>query len=112
MRRLTSQPVGQFRAADLVAGLKDFEERQHPLNRIVHAEFSWCRGITTQVVGNCEYRCVKEVFKMTTVITAEELLEHWQGHRRLTRRVIEAFPDDQLFSFAVGGMRPFFGIGD
>ncbi len=34
------------------------------------------------------------------------LLAHWQGHRRLTRRVIEAFPDDQLFTFSLGGMRP------
>ncbi len=25
------------------------------------------------------------------VIPAPALLEHWQGHRRLTRRVIEAF---------------------
>ncbi len=41
------------------------------------------------------------------VITPEGLLHHWQGHRRLTRRVIEAFPDDQLFTFSVGGMRPF-----
>jgi uncharacterized damage-inducible protein DinB len=41
------------------------------------------------------------------VITPEELLEHWQGHRRLTRRVIEAFPDDQLFTYAIAGMRPF-----
>jgi uncharacterized damage-inducible protein DinB len=40
-------------------------------------------------------------------ITPEALLEHWQGHRRLTRRVIEAFPDDQLFTFTLGGMRPF-----
>jgi uncharacterized damage-inducible protein DinB len=40
-------------------------------------------------------------------ISPEALLEHWQGHRRLTRRVIEAFPDDQLFTFSVGGMRPF-----
>ncbi|HEY6509679.1 MAG TPA: hypothetical protein VIY56_16770 [Vicinamibacterales bacterium] len=30
------------------------------------------------------------------VISRDALLEHWQGHRRLTRRVIEAFPDDQL----------------
>jgi|SRR5579862_378248 len=42
-----------------------------------------------------------------TVLTAEELLAHWQGHRRLTRRMIEAFPEDKLFSFSVGGMRPF-----
>jgi hypothetical protein len=41
------------------------------------------------------------------VITAEALLENWQGHRRLTRRVIEAFPEDKLFQFSVGGMRPF-----
>ena len=42
-----------------------------------------------------------------TFITPESLLSHWQGHRRLTRRVIEAFPDDKLFTFSVGGMRPF-----
>ena len=41
------------------------------------------------------------------VITAQQLLEHWQGHRRLTRRVIEAFPEDQLFTFSIGGMRTF-----
>ena len=40
-------------------------------------------------------------------ITPGALLTHWQGHRRLTRRVIEAFPDDQLFTFSIGGMRPF-----
>jgi uncharacterized damage-inducible protein DinB len=39
--------------------------------------------------------------------TPDALLRHWQGHRRLTRRVIEAFPEDQLFTFSVGGMRPF-----
>lgn len=41
------------------------------------------------------------------VITPAALLEHWQGHRRVTRRLIEAFPEDKLFSFSVGGMRPF-----
>jgi uncharacterized damage-inducible protein DinB len=41
------------------------------------------------------------------VISPEQFLAHWQGHRRLTRRVIEAFPEDQLWSFAIGGMRPF-----
>jgi uncharacterized damage-inducible protein DinB len=40
-------------------------------------------------------------------ITPQALLAHWQGHRRLTRRVIEAFPDDKLFTFSIGGMRPF-----
>ncbi len=42
-----------------------------------------------------------------TFINADQLLDHWQGHRRLTRKVIEAFPDDKLFTFSVGGMRPF-----
>lgn len=41
------------------------------------------------------------------VLTSGKLLKHWQAHRRLTRRVIEAFPEDKLFSFAVGSMRPF-----
>ena len=40
-------------------------------------------------------------------ISPDALLAHWQGHRRLTRRVIDAFPDDQLFTFSVGSMRPF-----
>jgi uncharacterized damage-inducible protein DinB len=43
----------------------------------------------------------------TSVLTSVALLEHWQGHRRLTRRVIEAFPEDKLFSFSLGSMRPF-----
>lgn len=43
----------------------------------------------------------------TPFITPDGLLSHWQGHRRLTRRVIDAFPEDKLFSFSVGGMRPF-----
>ena len=43
----------------------------------------------------------------TPFITPDALLDHWQGHRRLTRRVIDAFPDDKLFSFSLGGMRPF-----
>jgi uncharacterized damage-inducible protein DinB len=41
------------------------------------------------------------------VIPSDALLQHWQGHRRLTRRLIEVFPEDQLFTFSVGGMRPF-----
>ena len=44
---------------------------------------------------------------MMSALTPNNLLNHWQGHRRLTRRAIEAFPEDQLFSFSVGGMRPF-----
>lgn len=42
------------------------------------------------------------------VFTRDQLLDHWLGHRRLTRRTIEAFPDDEAFAtFSVGGMRPF-----
>jgi uncharacterized damage-inducible protein DinB len=41
------------------------------------------------------------------VITPEALLSHWQGHRLLTRKLIEAFPEDKLFTYSVGGMRPF-----
>jgi uncharacterized damage-inducible protein DinB len=44
---------------------------------------------------------------VNTFITPDALLQHWQGHRQLTRRVIERFPDDQLFTFSVGSMRPF-----
>src|SRR5688572_18086625 len=43
----------------------------------------------------------------SSVLTPQALLEHWQGHRRLTRRVIEAFPENELFRHSVGGMRPF-----
>ena len=41
------------------------------------------------------------------IFTPEALLEHWQGHRRVTRRMIEAFPEDELFIYSIGGMRPF-----
>lgn len=40
-------------------------------------------------------------------ISTDALLKQWQGHRSLTRRVIEAFPEDKLFTYSVGGMRPF-----
>ena len=43
----------------------------------------------------------------TGIFTPEALLEHWQGHRRVTRRMIEAFPEDKLFTYSIGGMRPF-----
>lgn len=39
------------------------------------------------------------------VINAQDLLNHWQGHRALTRRVIDAFPEKDLFEFSIGGMR-------
>lgn len=42
-----------------------------------------------------------------TILSPKELLQHWQGHRGLTRRVIETFPEDKLFSHSIGGMRTF-----
>lgn len=44
------------------------------------------------------------------VLSPTQLLEHWQGHRSLTRRVIEAFPEKEFFEFSIGGMRPFADI--
>lgn len=41
------------------------------------------------------------------IITQAQLLKHWQGHRNLTRRVIEAFPEKEFFEFSIGGMRTF-----
>ena len=43
----------------------------------------------------------------TAAVTADALLAHWQGHRRLTRRLIEAYPEDKLFTHSIGGMRTF-----
>ncbi|WP_295768617.1 DinB family protein [uncultured Mucilaginibacter sp.] len=42
-----------------------------------------------------------------TALTIEQLFAHWQGHRNLTRKTIEAFSEDNLFNYSVGGMRPF-----
>lgn len=39
------------------------------------------------------------------VITPEHLLKHLQGHRNLTRRVLDAFPESDFFTFSIGGMR-------
>ena len=36
---------------------------------------------------------------MNSLLSHEALLEYWQSHRRISRRTIELFPDDQLFSF-------------
>lgn len=46
----------------------------------------------------------------TQVISPTELLAHWQGHRNLTRRTIEAFPEKDLFEYSIGGMRTFSGM--
>ncbi|GAA4762697.1 MULTISPECIES: DinB family protein [Flavobacterium] len=49
---------------------------------------------------------------VSQVISQEDLLKHWQGHRALTRRVIELFPEKDFFEFSVGGMRPFAKLAD
>lgn len=41
------------------------------------------------------------------IVNPASLLKHWQGHRNLTRKTIEAFPEDKLFTYSIGGMRPF-----
>jgi uncharacterized damage-inducible protein DinB len=43
----------------------------------------------------------------TPVITSQQLLSNWQEHRRLSRRVLAAFPEKELFEFSIGGMRPY-----
>ncbi|KAA6439861.1 damage-inducible protein DinB [Dyadobacter flavalbus] len=43
----------------------------------------------------------------TVVITPEALLEHWQGHRRLTKRMLEIFPENEFYTFSIGGMRTY-----
>jgi hypothetical protein len=40
-------------------------------------------------------------------ITSDSILSHWQNHRKLTREVIKAFPEDKLFKYSLSGMRSF-----
>jgi uncharacterized damage-inducible protein DinB len=40
------------------------------------------------------------------IMSPDILCDHWQGHRRLTRRLIEAFPEEKFFTYSLGGMRP------
>jgi len=49
----------------------------------------------------------KTINQVNHVITPAELLKHLQGHRELTRKTIEAFPENELFNFSIGGMRTF-----
>lgn len=46
------------------------------------------------------------------IITPQEWIANWQSNRRLTRKVIEAFPEKELFEFSIGGMRSFANIVD
>jgi uncharacterized damage-inducible protein DinB len=52
-------------------------------------------------------KTMNEHISIFDIITPEQMLNHWQGHRNLTRRVIDAFPEDKLFTYSIGGMRPF-----
>jgi uncharacterized damage-inducible protein DinB len=45
--------------------------------------------------------------EQTALMTSAQLLEHWQEHRRLTRRTINAFPETEFFEYSIGGMRSF-----
>ena len=40
-------------------------------------------------------------------ISPADMLAHWLGHRKVTRKVITAFPEKELFEFSIGGMRTF-----
>ena len=35
----------------------------------------------------------------TALVTPESMLKHWQGHRSITRKTIEMFPEEHLFTF-------------
>ena len=52
----------------------------------------------------------RETEQSFSVIPADALLAHWQGHRALTRKLIEAFPENEFQNFSIGGMRPFIGL--
>ncbi|MGC4040748.1 MAG: DinB family protein [Flavobacterium sp.] len=47
------------------------------------------------------------IMNTPAVLSKEQLLRHWLGHRFVTRRVMEAFPEKEFFEFTIGGMRPF-----
>lgn len=49
----------------------------------------------------------KRIENRQHLLSPNQLLEYWQGHRNLTRRVIVTFPEDAFFEFSIGGMRPF-----
>jgi len=40
-------------------------------------------------------------------LSLDDLRDHWEGHRRLTRRTIAAFPEEELFSYRAESMRSF-----
>jgi uncharacterized damage-inducible protein DinB len=45
--------------------------------------------------------------EITPFVSTSNFLNEWLGHRRLTRKVIAAFPESKLFTYNIGGMRSF-----
>lgn len=45
--------------------------------------------------------------KKQMFMDSEQLLTYWLANRRTTRKLIEKFPEKDLFEFSIGGMRPF-----
>lgn len=43
----------------------------------------------------------------TEFLTKDDFLKYWQSQRALTRKTIVAFPENDLFNFTIGGMRPY-----
>jgi uncharacterized damage-inducible protein DinB len=41
------------------------------------------------------------------LISNQELLKNWQSNRALSRKILAAFPEKDLFEFSIGGMRPY-----
>jgi uncharacterized damage-inducible protein DinB len=67
-------------------------------------------AVVIKTLTNSEVPMTVETVSSALVIPSAALLDHWQGHRRLTRRVIESFPEDQFPTFSIGSMRPFAAI--
>lgn len=44
---------------------------------------------------------------MNQIFSKEQLLKQWMGHRKLTRKVLDKFPEKELFEFSIGGMRTY-----
>lgn len=43
--------------------------------------------------------------RQTTALTSRDLKLHYLGHRSLTKKLLEAFPEKEFFNFSIGGMR-------
>jgi len=118
------QALGELRTGDTVACLKDFKHCEDAHDGILHV--CSVHPIYDRHCRECAVGCfcarrripIKGWRKsmaneaMATVLTPKELLTHWQGHRLLTRTMIEAFPDDKLFTYSLGGMRTFGELGN